>query len=89
MLLLLRASAPGVLQLPGRLAPSLPLAVWDTISFASNGLVFFWAGVASINYFIRWVRLSGFQRLGPGGGSIDSAVARGLPATPCSRPPGP
>lgn len=29
------------------------LAVWDTLSFASNGLVFFWAGIASINYLIR------------------------------------
>ncbi len=30
-----------------------PPAVWDTLSFASNGLVFFWAGIASINYLIR------------------------------------
>jgi hypothetical protein len=30
-----------------------PHAVWDTLSFASNGLVFFWAGVASINYLLR------------------------------------
>jgi NhaP-type Na+/H+ or K+/H+ antiporter len=28
-------------------------AVWDTISFAANGLVFFWSGVSSINYLIR------------------------------------
>ena len=33
--------------------PLHPPAVWDTISFASNGLVFFWAGIASVNYFIR------------------------------------
>jgi hypothetical protein len=29
-------------------------AVWDTVAFASNGLVFFWSGIAAINYFIRW-----------------------------------
>lgn len=39
-------------QRPQRLDHSL--AVWDTLSFASNGLVFFWAGIASINYLIRW-----------------------------------
>lgn len=27
-------------------------AVWDMISFAANGLVFFWAGVASLNFLI-------------------------------------
>ena len=37
------------------LAPPLPPKVWDTLTFASNGLVFFWAGVASINYFLRCV----------------------------------
>lgn len=30
---------------------------WDFISFVANGLVFFWSGVASINYFIRSVTL--------------------------------
>ncbi len=28
-------------------------AVWDTISFAVNGVVFFWSGVSSINFLIR------------------------------------
>jgi NhaP-type Na+/H+ or K+/H+ antiporter len=28
-------------------------AVWDMISFSANGLVFFWSGVASVNFFIR------------------------------------
>jgi len=32
-------------------------AAWDFISFVANGLVFFWSGVASINYFIRSVQL--------------------------------
>jgi NhaP-type Na+/H+ or K+/H+ antiporter len=30
-------------------------AVWDMISFAANGLVFFWSGAASINFFLRSV----------------------------------
>lgn len=30
-------------------------AAWDFISFAANGLVFFWSGVASVNYTIRSV----------------------------------
>lgn len=32
-------------------------AVWDLISFAANGLIFFWSGIASVNYTIRSVRL--------------------------------
>ncbi|KAI8101987.1 hypothetical protein M9434_007048 [Picochlorum sp. BPE23] len=28
-------------------------AIWEAISFAANGLVFFWAGVASLTYVIR------------------------------------
>ena len=32
-------------------------AVWDMISFSANGLVFFWSGVASINFFVRSVTL--------------------------------
>ena len=27
--------------------------VWDTISFGANGIVFFWSGVACVNYFER------------------------------------
>ncbi|KDD76916.1 hypothetical protein H632_c68p2, partial [Helicosporidium sp. ATCC 50920] len=30
-------------------------AVWDTITFAANGLVFFWSGIAAINYLINSV----------------------------------
>lgn len=30
-------------------------AIWETISFAANGLVFFWAGVASLTYVIRTI----------------------------------
>jgi NhaP-type Na+/H+ or K+/H+ antiporter len=36
-------------------------AFWDTLSFASNGLVFFWAGIASINYLIRSIDILGGQ----------------------------
>lgn len=32
-------------------------AVWDMISFAANGLVFFWSGVASINFTIRSITM--------------------------------
>ncbi|KAL4547435.1 hypothetical protein Ndes2526B_g06687 [Nannochloris sp. 'desiccata'] len=32
-------------------------AVWDMISFSANGLVFFWSGVASVNFFIRSAEL--------------------------------
>lgn len=32
-------------------------AVWDMISFAANGLVFFWSGVASFNFIIRSIKL--------------------------------
>lgn len=35
-------------------------AVWDMISFSANGLVFFWSGVASLNFFVRSV--SNFKR---------------------------
>lgn len=30
-------------------------AIWEAISFAANGLVFFWAGVASLTYVIRTI----------------------------------
>lgn len=32
-------------------------AVWDVISFVANGLVFFWSGLASVNFLIRSVKL--------------------------------
>lgn len=32
-------------------------AVWDMISFAANGLVFFWSGAASINFFLHSVQI--------------------------------
>ncbi len=38
-------------------------AVWDTISFSTNGLVFFWSGVASVNYFIRTMVCDGCLNL--------------------------
>ena len=50
-----------------RCSPPITLllhAVWDTISFASNGLVFFWAGVASMNYFIRCEGGEGGRKFG-------------------------
>ncbi|KAL4855765.1 Sodium/hydrogen exchanger 7 [Chlorella vulgaris] len=34
-------------------------AFWETLSFASNGLVFFWTGIASVNFFIRSVNILG------------------------------
>lgn len=33
------------------------LAVWDAVSLGANGLVFFWAGAACINFFIRSIGL--------------------------------
>ena len=32
-------------------------AVWDLVSFAANGLIFFWSGIASVNFTIRSVKL--------------------------------
>lgn len=30
-------------------------AVWDTLAFIANGLVFFWAGISAVNFLARWV----------------------------------
>ena len=30
-------------------------SVWDTITFSANGLVFFWSGIAAINYTVKQV----------------------------------
>lgn len=76
--------------------PATHPPVWDTLSFASNGLVFFWAGVASINYFIRRVR--GSQQPGADGTAPErrractpACQARTATTHPCSprrrRPP--
>lgn len=43
-------------------------AVWDMISFSANGLVFFWSGVASVNFLIRSAEL--FPRAGWNYGAI-------------------
>ena len=32
-------------------------AMWDMVSFAANGLVFFWAGLASMNFIIRSITM--------------------------------
>lgn len=31
-------------------------AFWDTLSFINNGLVFFFSGIACINFFVRCAR---------------------------------
>jgi len=28
-------------------------AVWDTVAFAANALVFFWSGISSVNFVAR------------------------------------
>lgn len=28
-------------------------AVWDAITFSANGLVFFWSGIAAVNYTVK------------------------------------
>lgn len=32
-------------------------AVWDTVAFAANALVFFWSGISSVNFVARWVAI--------------------------------
>lgn len=40
-------------------------AVWDTLAFVANGLIFFWGGISAVNFLLRCVCGWGGQGLAP------------------------
>lgn len=34
-------------------------AVWDSVAFVANGLIFFWAGIAGVNFVARRAQADG------------------------------
>lgn len=58
-----QASLPPPTCPAGRPCSPIAAAVQGTLSFALNGMVFFFAGASAVNFMVRWVEVHGRSAL--------------------------
>ena len=59
----LYGSATGKWGMSGKVVTGIFDSFWDTISFITNGIVFFFAGCSAVNFFVRSAEVSAVVQL--------------------------